>query len=215
MQNYKTVAEEATAEFTEKRSRFIAQVAPVKNEDEALAFLAAVRANHREARHNVYAYICRENNISRYSDDGEPSGTAGLPIMNVLTRQGLTDVCVVVTRYFGGILLGAGGLARAYGKSAADGILEAGVCEMVYSSLFSITVEYPLLAKIQHVLREKNFDILDTVFLEKAVITACTETERAEELRALLVDTANGNIEIEDGGAKYCARLLSEGDIEV
>ena len=215
MQNYKTVAEEATSEFIEKRSRFIAQVAPVKNEDEALAFLASVRAKHREARHNVYAYICRENNISRYSDDGEPSGTAGLPVLNVLTRQGLTDVCVVVTRYFGGILLGAGGLARAYGKSAADGVLAAGLCEMVYSSRFTITVEYPFLAKIQHVLREKNFQILDTEFLEKPVITACTEEERSEELRALLIDTANGKIEIADGGSEYCARPLSKGDIDI
>ncbi len=208
MQDYKTVADEATAEFTEKRSRFIAQVRPVQNEEEALQFLAEVRANHREARHNVYAYICRENNISRYSDDGEPSGTAGLPVLNVLTRQGLTDVCVVVTRYFGGILLGAGGLARAYGKSAADGVLAAGVCEMIYSEIFTVSMEYPLLGKIQHVIGEENYQILNTDFGARPTITVCTEKARGDQLQKKLTDVAGGKIEIVPGGAQYCPRLL-------
>lgn len=209
MQDYKTVAEEATAEFTEKRSRFIAQVAPVKNEEEALAFLAAVRAQHREARHNVYAYLCRENNISRFSDDGEPSGTAGLPVLNVLTKQGLTDVCVVVTRYFGGILLGAGGLARAYGKSAADGVLAAGICEMIYSEVFTVTVDYPLLGKIQHVLGEKSFPILETNFGAQPTLTICTEKARSEALVKTLTDVTGGKIQISACGARYCPRPAS------
>lgn len=206
MQNYITVAGEASAEFTEKRSRFIAQVAPVKTEEEALAFLESVRTHHREARHNVYAYICRENNISRYSDDGEPSGTAGLPVMNVLARQGLTDVCVVVTRYFGGILLGAGGLARAYGKSAADGVLAAGVCDMIYSEVFSVTVDYPLLGKIQHVLGEKQFQILDTVFGAMPTLTVCTECARSDELTSTLTNAAGGKLSISSVGVRYCPR---------
>jgi len=206
LQDYKTVAEEATAEFTEKRSRFIAQVAPVKNEEEALRFLAEVRAQHREARHNVYTYLCRENNISRFSDDGEPSGTAGLPVLNVLTKQGLTDVCVVVTRYFGGILLGAGGLARAYGKSAADGVLAAGICEMIYSEIFIATVDYPLLGKLQHVLGEKHFQILETNFGAKPTLTLCTEKARSGELVKTLTDVTGGKIDICADGAKYCPR---------
>ncbi len=210
MQNYKTVVREAEAEFTEKRSRFIAQVAPVQNEEEALAFLEKVRARHREARHNVYAYICRENNISRFSDDGEPSGTAGLPVLNVLTRQGLTDVCVVVTRYFGGILLGAGGLARAYGKSAADGILAAAACEMIYSEVFSVTVAYPLLGKIQHVLEEKQFQILDTAFGAMPTLTICTESARKDELISTLTNAAGGKLAITPMGAKYCAKPIME-----
>ncbi len=209
MQDYRTVAEEATAEFTEKRSRFIAQVAPVQNEEEALAFLEAVRTSHREARHNVYAYICRENNISRYSDDGEPSGTAGLPVMNVLTKQGLTDVCVVVTRYFGGILLGAGGLARAYGKSAADGILAAGICDMIYSEVFSVTVDYPLLGKIQHMLGEKDFQILDTVFAAMPTLTVCTESARSEALVQALTNVTGGKLDLHAVGAQYCPRPVS------
>ncbi len=211
MQNYKTVTEEATAEFTEKRSRFIARVRPVKNEEEALAFLAEVRAENREARHNVYAYICRENNISRYSDDGEPSGTAGLPVLNVLTKQGLTDVALVVTRYFGGILLGAGGLARAYGKSAVDGVSAAGICEMVYSQLFTVSFDYSLLGKIQHVLEEKNFTITETGFGVQPTLTVCTEKERSDDLRSTLINAAGGKIEITPAGEKYVPVPIKEG----
>ncbi len=210
MQNYKTVTEEATAEFTEKRSRFIAQVAPVQNEAEALDFLESVRAKHREARHNVYAYICRENNISRYSDDGEPSGTAGLPVMNVLTKQGLTDVCVVVTRYFGGILHGAGGLARAYGKSAADGVLRAGVCEMIHSAVYTLTMEYPLLGKVQHVIGERGYQILDTDFGAVPTLTVCTRSEEGAALCNTLTDCTGGKIQIEPCGTRYCMQAIKE-----
>ncbi len=210
MQNYKTVLREAEAEFTEKRSRFIAQVAPVQSEEEALAFLEKVRTKHREARHNVYAYIVRENNISRYSDDGEPQGTAGLPVLNVLTRQNLTDVCIVVTRYFGGILLGAGGLARAYGKSAADGVLAAGACEMIYSEVFSVTVEYSLLGKIQHVLEEKAFQVLDTVFGAMPSLSVCTESTRKDELIKTLTNAAGGKISIASTGERFCTKPITE-----
>lgn len=208
MQDYKTVVDEATAEFTEKRSRFIAQVCPVKNEEEALAFLESVRASHREARHNVYAYICRENNISRYSDDGEPSGTAGVPVLNVLQKQGLTDVCVVVTRYFGGVLLGAGGLARAYGKSAADGILAAGVCEMIHSAVFQLTVEYPLLGKLQYTIGEKGYQILDTDFGAVPTLTVCTPSANGDSLCKTLTDSTGGKIRITPCGERYCLRRL-------
>ncbi len=210
MQNYKTVVKSVTTEFVEKKSRFLASVSPVQNEAEALAFLAQVRAKHREARHNVYAYLCRENNISRFSDDGEPSGTAGLPVLNVLTKQGITDVCVVVTRYFGGILLGAGGLARAYGKSAADGVLAAGLCEMIDSSLFSVTVEYPLLGKIQHTIEEQGFQLLGTDFGVMPSLSVCTEREKGETLVKTLTDVAGGKISITHLGEKYCPRPLGE-----
>ena len=112
--SYRTVAAPAQDEFTEKKSRFIGFIAPVTTEQEAAEFVEEIRARHREARHHCYAYLLRQGNLSRFSDDGEPSGTAGRPILEVLQREELTDVCVVVVRYFGGILLGTGGLARAY-----------------------------------------------------------------------------------------------------
>ncbi|MBQ7036557.1 MAG: YigZ family protein [Clostridia bacterium] len=210
MQNYKTVLREAEAEFTEKRSRFIAQVSPVQSEEEALAFLEKVRTKHREARHNVYAYIVRENNISRFSDDGEPSGTAGLPVLNVLTRQNLTDVCIVVTRYFGGILLGAGGLARAYGKSAADGVAAAGACEMVYSEVFAVTVDYSLLGKVQHVLEEKKIQVLDTVFGAMPTLTVCTESAEKNNLIDTLTNVTGGKLSIAECGARFCPKPITE-----
>lgn len=124
MQPYRTLRGNATAAITEKKSEFIAVAACVETEEEALAFLETVRTRHRTARHNVYAYLLREGDRTRYSDDGEPAKTAGMPILEVLRHAGLTDVIVVVTRYFGGILLGTGGLVRAY-TQAAQAALEA------------------------------------------------------------------------------------------
>jgi len=125
---YKTISKEATVEMEEKKSRFIANVKPVSSEEEALEFINNIRAKYWDATHNVYAYyISGENIIQRFSDDGEPSGTAGMPVLEVIKRMELKDLVVVVTRYFGGILLGASGLVRAYSKSAALGIEAAGI----------------------------------------------------------------------------------------
>ena len=123
--DYKTVKIESSDEFTEKRSRFIGYVKPVKTEAEATEFINSIRSKHWDARHNVYAYSLREGNIKRYSDDGEPSGTAGMPVLDVITKNEVYDVCVVVTRYFGGVLLGTGGLVRAYSQGSKIA-LEAG-----------------------------------------------------------------------------------------
>ncbi len=208
MADYKTVKNAALAEYVEKRSRFIANVAPIQNEDDALRFLADIKAANREARHNVYAYICRENNICRYSDDGEPGGTAGLPVLHVLQSQELTDVCVVVTRYFGGILLGAGGLARAYSKSAADGVKAAGICEMVNSHVFSAEIAYPLLGKVQHVCSELGFTILDTVYDTSVTLTLCVENARGNYLYEKLTDATDGKIQIKKIDECYVPKLL-------
>ena len=116
--DYKTPTIEAHGEFTEKRSRFIGYCKPVTSEEEATRFISQIRSKHWDARHNVYAYSLREGNIKRYSDDGEPSGTAGMPVLDVIVKNEVFDVCVVVTRYFGGILLGTGGLVRAYSQAA-------------------------------------------------------------------------------------------------
>ena len=132
MENYKTVKNDANAEFIEKKSRFIGYCRPVKSQDEAVNFINEIRSIHRQATHNVYAYILREDNIMRYSDDGEPAGTAGVPVLEVLKKENLTDIAVVVTRYFGGVLLGAGGLVRAYGKSAKLGVDAAVRIEKLY-----------------------------------------------------------------------------------
>ena len=117
--DYFTIAAPIDTSFTEKRSEFIGYLSPVLTNDEAVEFINSVKADHRKAKHHVYAYILRDSNITRYSDDGEPQGTAGVPVLEVLQKRGLTDVCCVVVRYFGGILLGGGGLVRAYSHSTS------------------------------------------------------------------------------------------------
>ena len=130
MEDYRTIAGRSTAEVEEKHSRFIAVAAFADSEEKALAVLEEVRAAHRTARHNVYAYVLREGSRTRYSDDGEPAKTAGLPVLDAIRHAGLTDCIVVVTRYFGGILLGAGGLVRAYSHTCALALDAARVCQM-------------------------------------------------------------------------------------
>lgn len=144
MQPYQTLHGPAEASITEKKSEFIAAVAPVRTEEEALAFLEAVRAKHRTARHNVYAYLLREGGRIRYSDDGEPAKTAGLPVLEVLQHAGLTDVICVVTRYFGGILLGTGGLVRAYTAAATAALAGARRVSVTPCVRMTVALDYSL-----------------------------------------------------------------------
>lgn len=144
MEDYRTVAGTATAEYEEKKSRFIAQVTFADSEQAALAFLEQVRAANRTARHNVYAYRLRQGSRERYSDDGEPAKTAGTPVLEVLQHSGLVDVIAVVTRYFGGVLLGTGGLVRAYTTAAADALKAAQIVTVRSVVRLSVTVDYSL-----------------------------------------------------------------------
>lgn len=203
MKDYKTIEKEASCEFYEKKSRFISNVKPVSTEDEAIAFINQIKSKYPDANHNVYGYVVRENNISRYSDDGEPGGTAGMPVLGVLLKEGITDACIVVTRYFGGTLLGTGGLVHAYGKSASDGIREAKVIHMIYSDIFDISADYTLLGKIQYEIAQSGFLTLDTEYGEKVKITVCTEVNRSDELCKKLTEVCNGKIEIKNTGTMY------------
>lgn len=151
---YKTVGKCADAEIVEKRSRFIAYVRPVETEDEALEYLNYIKQKHRDARHNVYAYVIRENNIMRYSDDGEPGGTAGMPVLDIIKKEELCNIIVVVTRYFGGILLGTGGLVHAYSAAAKAGINAAGIVNMVMCRKIVIECDYNMIGKIRYEISE-------------------------------------------------------------
>jgi len=148
MESYDTVISPEMAEFTEKKSRFIGAISPVADESVARAFIDERRNIHREANHNCYAYIIRDGNTLRYSDDGEPSGTAGLPILEVLRREGLWNVAVVVTRYFGGTLLGAGGLVRAYTHGAKIAVDAAKRVTMCPCTLFMLETDYPIYERV-------------------------------------------------------------------
>ena len=152
MEPYKLPLRPANAEFTEKKSRFISHITPVSSEDEALAFLRSIRGKHREASHNVYAYRIKNNNICRYSDDGEPSGTAGMPLLEAFLRQDIYDFCCVATRYFGGVLLGTGGLVRAYARSGAIALEASGVGFMREITMCSMALQYSLYENIRRLL---------------------------------------------------------------
>lgn len=203
MKDYKTVSGEGFAEIIEKKSRFIAQVAPVSCEGEAIDMINRVRAAYPDATHHVYAYICRENNSTRYSDDREPSGTAGLPVLDVMRHDGLTDICAVVTRYFGGTLLGTGGLVRAYSSAAKAGILNAGVTMMIYSEIFTITAEYPLLGKLQYIISENNFNLLNTEFGENVVFTVSVEKALSPKLINEITEASLGKAIITKTGEGF------------
>jgi uncharacterized YigZ family protein len=141
-EEYRTLKAVATAEFTERRSRFIGDCAPVSSEEEATAFLQEVKSRRREANHHVYAYSLRKGHLTRHSDDGEPQGTAGMPVLDVLLKSGVTDAVIVVTRYFGGILLGTGGLVRAYSHAASLALERSGVAVMKLCSVLEVCCSY-------------------------------------------------------------------------
>ncbi len=174
MNSYLTIQDRTTAEIEEKKSRFIAQLCHVKTEDEALAFLEEIRTTHRMARHNVYAYILRNAGSSeriRYSDDGEPQKTAGLPTLEALKHAGLTDVIAVVTRYFGGTLLGTGGLVRAYTQATQAAIASATLVTISRCVDIHITLPYSLYDQVIHTANNSNAKILETTYTDSVQLT--------------------------------------------
>ena len=189
---YRTVKREAVAELVEKRSRFIASVCPVSTEQEALDFLASVKAENRTASHNVFAYRLRERNLSRYSDDGEPSGTAGLPVLDILDRGDITDTVIVVTRYFGGTLLGTGGLVRAYSSAARMGVDEAGVVLMELAGNYSFSCSYSDYDRAMRILREAQADVTGSDFLDEVTVMYTADDAKAEKIESALVEMSRG-----------------------
>lgn len=164
MKPYKTFGKDGAAELVEKRSRFIAQAFRVTGEEQALSILTELRSKYWDASHNVYAYTLRQNNITRFSDDGEPSKTAGPPVLDVITREEVTDCMIVVTRYFGGTLLGAGGLVRAYGKSAKMALDAAGVVTMIPCAQYRAAVAYGDWGRFQNVLKNLGASVPEAEF---------------------------------------------------
>lgn len=201
--NYFTVSKPAQDSFIEKRSEFIGYISPVSTNDEAVEFINSIKAQHRKAKHNVYAYILRNDNISRYSDDGEPQGTAGMPVLEVLKKRGLTDVCVVVTRYFGGILLGGGGLVRAYSHAASLACDAADIMHMCLCHKLRITTDYGMYGKISYLL--PNFDTItvSSDFGSDVTLEILVLSEKLKPLTDELTEVTNGSVELTDCGEFY------------
>lgn len=206
-EQYTTIAKEASAEIIEKRSRFIATVRPVNTEEEALAFLNQLRQEYWDATHNVYAYIIEENQLARYSDDGEPGGTAGMPVLDILRKEGLSNLIVVVTRYFGGTLLGTGGLVHAYSKSAKAGVEAAGLLDMILCKELTLTCEYTLWGSLQNYLSKREQILQGAAeYTEKVCLPLYLPVAMVDDFCKDLVNHLNGQIEITQGDTHYCSR---------
>ncbi len=201
--DYKTVKIESSDEFTEKRSRFIGYVKPVKTEAEAAEFINSIRSKHWDARHNVSAYSLREGNIKRYSDDGEPSGTAGMPVLDVITKNEVYDVCVVVTRYFGGVLLGTGGLVRAYSQGSKIA-LEAGQVVLMQNCLVcSLTCSYNQYGKISSLIPDNGGVIDDSVFETDVKLSFHIKPDGLPALNKKLADLTSGEVQAVSDSEQY------------
>ena len=203
MNEYKTVRTSAEGEYEEKRSRFIGSVIPCKTESEALEFIEKRKKETFGARHNVYAYILRDNNITRFSDDGEPHSTAGMPTLEVLRKQGLTDCCMVVTRYFGGVLLGTGGLVRAYTAAANKAVENAGIAVM--RECFEVAVKCPYSdhSAVERLIADCGGKVSDNEFAENVTVSFSITANDFENCKLKFKDTFCGRLEPEIIGSGY------------
>jgi uncharacterized YigZ family protein len=201
---YKTILKESTAEIKEKKSRFIASAKPASSEEEALEFINSLKTRYWNATHNVYAYyIVGENIIQRFSDDGEPSGTAGMPVLEVIKRKDLQNLVVVVTRYFGGTLLGAAGLIRAYGKSASLAVEAAVIVKKRLCTEVNIMVEYPLLGRIQNFLGLSGYAIKNIIYGQDVEIIAYVPVDAISSFTSLVEEASNAQAIIAIGSKAY------------
>lgn len=212
MSNYKTLHKFGVDEYIVEKSTFIGYAKPIKTEEEAIGFINEIKKKHKDATHNVWAYTIGENmNIQRYSDDGEPQGTAGIPTLEVIKKEDLRDVVVVVTRYFGGIKLGAGGLVRAYTKGAKVGIEAGIVIEKVKYSEVKIKIEYTQLGRIQNEIMNLGFKVKDTIYSEDVELIVYVRNEEAQSLMDRIIDITSGTADVSLGEEYY----LSEKDGEL
>lgn len=208
---YKTVKKQSQSLLIEKKSKFIANVKPVDNEDDALAFLNEMRSKYSDATHNVYAYVIDENNIFRYSDDGEPSGTAGMPVLDAIRKSGIVDVVVVVTRYFGGTLLGTGGLVHTYGASAKQGLIESEIVIRKLCDTVSVKVDYSLLGKMQHEIMTKGYLLEDTIYEDEVTFIISCPIDTTDKVIAEIINMTNAGAVCEKIDKKYVDIKEEEG----
>lgn len=202
--HYRTVTSLAKIELDEKKSKFIAYCRPLSTEAEANAFVGSVRQEYPDATHHVYAWILGgETNLQRYSDDGEPQGTAGIPVLDVLRKNGIDQAGIVVTRYFGGTMLGAGGLVRAYGKAAAQAMTAAVPVYMRLCQSFKITVGYPDLDRLRRQLENAGFSQIYSKFGLDAELELAVPAEATEQLLQICADVTHGAALVEPGGQIY------------
>lgn len=202
--SYFTIKKESRIQFEERKSIFIGHVKRVETEEEAKEFVNKIKNEHKDATHNVYAYIVGENMlIQKCTDDGEPQGTAGVPVLDVIKKNGITDTAIVVTRYFGGILLGTGGLVRAYSKGASEAVNDSGIVERVKGAAINIITTYELLGKVQYHFSIKNWHIENIEYTDKVKIVFICETKNLDNVKGQILELCSGKCEFEIEEEKY------------
>jgi len=201
---YQTMADKATTEIIEKKSRFIAHVIPISSEADGFRALDGIRSTYREANHNCWAFVSGiERRIERCSDDGEPSGTAGRPILEVIRGANLTNVLIVVTRYFGGTLLGTGGLVKAYTQASREGIAAGTILTKIYGIKLQVKVDYTFLGRVQYFLAQKNVSIITSEYEAEVKLVLQVAEKAREKLVKEIIELTNGQVEIEEGEQEW------------
>ncbi len=210
---YRSVYGPGEAEYTIERSRFITHVSPAESPEEARAFIAGVRERYRDATHNVPAFVCGAGSEHQWaSDDGEPQGTSGMPVLKLITGAGLTNVAIVITRYFGGIKLGTGGLARAYTHAASMGIENARVCEVRESALLRYSFDYSYLSKLRSMSEEGRFDMSDIEYTETVSALLRCPSEESARVKSAVSDLTSGKAVLLSETSAPGRYLLQEKD---
>lgn len=204
MTEYKTIKEASSDEFIVKKSRFIGYVKPVKTQEEALEFISEIKSKHWDATHNVYAYTLKEGGIRRFSDDGEPQGTAGIPSLDVLLKEEVVDCCVVVTRYFGGIMLGAGGLVRAYSHGAKIALDAGGIITMSLCKIVKVKSDYNFYGRLVPLICEEGGIVEDTQFTDNVEVTFRIPEDKVPFFESRLIDVSCGKFHSEVIDEKFC-----------
>ena len=211
LSQYKTVYKGGEGEITEKKSRFIATVVPVHTEEEALKFIEAMKKKYWNATHNCFAYVIGEHDeLQRCSDDGEPGGTAGKPMLDVLTGEEIHNAAIVVTRYFGGALLGTGGLVRAYSSAAKQGLASSVIITKIPGVKLRLATDYAGLGKIQYIFGQRGIKILDSIYTDKVEIAALVPLDVLEAVKAEIREGTNGQAGMEEGEQCYFAEVSGE-----
>ena len=211
VEQYKTVYEGGTGEIVEKKSRFIANVRPVETEEEALAFIEEMKKKYWDARHNCSAYILGERQEQmRCSADGEPSQTAGKPMMDVLDGAGLTNTAVVVTRYFGGTLLGTGGLVRAYSAAVQEGLKNSRIITKYWGTELLVGTDYNGIGKLQYLFGQRQIPILDAEYTDQVQFTVLVPVSRVQEIRKAVTEATSGQASMEEIRDLYFAEVDGE-----
>lgn len=208
IEQYRTVCEDGIGEILEKKSRFICNVHFAESEEDAITYINILKKQYWDAKHNCFAYIIGEDGSTvKCSDDGEPSGTAGRPMLEVLKKEGLTNVVVVVTRYFGGILLGTGGLLRAYTQAVTEGIKNTGLCDMQLVNVCKITVDYETVGKVKYCLANQKITILNETYSQNVDLEIAIPIGIIKAAYNELTEITNGRLIMEEKDKRYIMKL--------